>query len=59
MELLLKASAYARRTETVDVAPRYDVRTRSSRVRPFADALDLYRFGRKARAIVPVAGGAS
>ena len=57
MELLLKASAYARRTETVDVAPRYDVRVRASRVRPFADALDLYRFGRRARSIAPATGG--
>jgi glycosyltransferase involved in cell wall biosynthesis len=59
MELLVKTASYARRTETVDVAPRYDVRVRPSRVRPFADALDLYRFGRKVRAIVPVAGEAS
>jgi glycosyltransferase involved in cell wall biosynthesis len=49
MELLLKARKFARRTETVDLAPRYDVRTRQTRIRPFADALSLYRFGREAR----------
>jgi hypothetical protein len=49
MELLLKARKFARRTETVDLAPRYDVRTRQTRIRPFADALSLYRFSREAR----------
>jgi hypothetical protein len=49
MELLLKARKFARRMETVDLAPRYDVRTRQTRIRPFADALSLYRFSRQAR----------
>jgi glycosyltransferase involved in cell wall biosynthesis len=49
MELLLKAQRFARRIETVDLAPRYDVRIRQTRVRPFADAVDLFRFSRKAR----------
>jgi len=57
MELLLKAQRFARRVETVDLAPRYDVRTRETRVRPFADALNLYRFSRMARILAAPAGG--
>lgn len=57
MELLLKARKFARRVETVDLAPRYDVRIRQSRVRPFADAVDLYRFSRKARSLAAPARG--
>lgn len=59
MELLLKATRFARRVETVDLAPRYDLRIRGSRVRPFADALSLYRFSRKARLLASPAGGAA
>jgi glycosyltransferase involved in cell wall biosynthesis len=59
MELLLKAQRFARRTETVDLVPRYDVRTRETRIRPFADAMSLYRFSRKARALALPAGGAA
>ncbi len=50
-ELLLRTAPLARRIETVPLAPRYDIRQRASRVRPFADALRLYRFGRAARAL--------
>jgi glycosyltransferase involved in cell wall biosynthesis len=49
-EALLRASAVARRVETVELAPRYDLRQRASRIRPVADALRVYRFGREARA---------
>lgn len=49
VELLLAASRVARRVETVELTPRYDLRPRESRVRPLADALNLYRFGRDAR----------
>jgi hypothetical protein len=59
MELLLKAQRFARRVETVDLAPRYDLRTRETRVRPVADALNLFRFTRKARLLVAPAGGRS
>jgi glycosyltransferase involved in cell wall biosynthesis len=59
MELLLKASRFARRVETVDLAPRYDVRTRETRVRPVADALNLFRFSRRARVLAAPAGGAA
>jgi glycosyltransferase involved in cell wall biosynthesis len=58
-ELLIKASKFARRVETVDLAPRYDVRTRPTRVRPFADALNLFRFSRKARVLAAAVGGSA
>ena len=57
MELLLKARRFARRIENVDLAPRYDVRTRETRVRPVADALNLFRFSRTARLLAAPAGG--
>jgi glycosyltransferase involved in cell wall biosynthesis len=44
-ELLAKAARFARRIESVPLEPRYDLRPRPSRVRPFAGAIDLYRFG--------------
>lgn len=53
VELLLRTTPAARRVETVQVAPRYDLRRRPSRVRPLADALTVYRFGRGARALLP------
>ncbi|MEO8578907.1 MAG: glycosyltransferase family 2 protein [Gemmatimonadales bacterium] len=59
MELLLKARRFARRIENVDLAPRYDVRTRHTRVRPIADALNLFRLSRKARLFAAPAGGAA
>jgi len=58
MELLLRARRFARRVENVDLAPRYDVRTRESRVRPIADALNLFRFTRKARLLAAPGGAA-
>jgi len=57
MELLLKARRFARRVENVDLAPRYDVRTRETRVRPVADALGLVRFSRRARGLAAAGGG--
>ena len=49
VELLLRASRHARRIETVALQARYDLRPRESRVRPWADAMNLYRFGWAAR----------
>ena len=49
VELLVKAARFARRVETVAVDPRYDLRARPTRVRPFTDALSLYRYGWAAR----------
>lgn len=57
MELLVKASRFARRIENVELAPRYDLRTRESRVRPLADAFSLYRFSRRAHLWSAPAGG--
>jgi glycosyltransferase involved in cell wall biosynthesis len=53
VDLLLRALPVVRRVETVTLPPRYDVRPRASRVRPLADAMNLYRFGRAARARRP------
>jgi glycosyltransferase involved in cell wall biosynthesis len=50
VDLLIGAAKHARRVETVEVAPRYDLRPRQSRVRPWADAMSLFRLGRAARA---------
>ena len=49
VEMLLATVPLARRVETVEVAPRYDLRTRESRIKPFADAMSLFRFGRTVR----------
>lgn len=49
LDLLLRATAHARRLETVELAPRYDVRPRQTRVRPWNDAMALLRFARAAR----------
>jgi glycosyltransferase involved in cell wall biosynthesis len=49
LDLLLRAAPHARRVESVEVAPRYDVRSRESRVRPWNDAMSLLRFARSAR----------
>jgi glycosyltransferase involved in cell wall biosynthesis len=49
VELLAKASRFARRIEVVTLEPRYDLRPRATRVRPIAGAMNLYRFGRAAR----------
>lgn len=59
MELLLKATGFARRVETIELAPRYDLRMRESRVRPLKDAFSLYRFSRRARLLAAPAGGAA
>ena len=49
VELLLGLARHARRVETVELAPRWDLRPRESRVRPWTDAVALYHFGRAAR----------
>lgn len=49
VDLLLATAPHARRIEALPLPPRYDIRPRESRVRPFADAVSLYRFGRRAR----------
>jgi len=49
VDLLLATIPHARRVETVAMPPRYDLRPRSSRVRPLADVMALVRYGRAAR----------
>lgn len=49
LEMFLKLAPLARKIETVAVAPRYDLRPRPTRVRPFADAMGLYRASRASR----------
>jgi glycosyltransferase involved in cell wall biosynthesis len=46
VELLIKTVQLARRVETVALESRYDLRVRQSRIRPFADAMAIFRFGR-------------
>ena len=58
VELLVKAAPLARRIETVALEPRYDVRPRESRRRPFADAVSLFHFGRAQRGRAVVAPSA-
>lgn len=48
VELLMHTVPLARRLENVVLPPRYDLRMRESRIRPFADAMAMYRFGRSA-----------
>ena len=50
VDLLLRAAPLARRVETVTVSAPGDLRPRESRVRPWQDALALFRFGRGVRA---------
>jgi glycosyltransferase involved in cell wall biosynthesis len=49
VDLLLRAAPHARRVETVELAPRYDVRERETRIRAWADTMALLRFARSAR----------
>ena len=49
VDLLLRAAPHARRIETVELTPRYDVRARASRVRAWSDAMSLLKFARSAR----------
>jgi len=63
VELLLAAAPAARRIETVALAPRWDLRPRETRRRPWADAVSLFHYGREARrtgkATMPPAARAS
>jgi glycosyltransferase involved in cell wall biosynthesis len=55
LDLIIKASAIARRVEGISLTPRYDIRPRDSRIRPFAAAMGLLRYARGARASRAVA----
>lgn len=58
VDVLLSLLPHARRTESVELEPRYDLRPRESRVRPLADSWALLRFSRgaRARSVRPSAG---
>jgi glycosyltransferase involved in cell wall biosynthesis len=49
VDLLLRAAPHARRVETVELEPRYDIRARATRVRAWSDAMSLLRFAQSAR----------
>jgi len=51
VELLLKTAPAARRIEVAQLDARYDLRSRGTRVRPWADAVTVFRFGSVARAL--------
>ena len=53
VDLLARTAPFARRIETVALEPRYDLRPRGSRIHPWGDAVDLFRFGRKQRGRKP------
>ncbi len=57
VELLMQALPVSRRVESVTIERRYDLRTRPSRIRPFADAMNIFRFGltNRGRRIAPPA----
>ena len=46
---LARASKLARRVEAVTLEPRYDLRPRETRIRPWTDAYGLFRFSRAAK----------
>jgi glycosyltransferase involved in cell wall biosynthesis len=43
LDLLRRATPLARRVESVRLEPRYDVRARETRIKPWADSLALFR----------------
>lgn len=49
VELLMQTVPLARRLERLTLASRYDVRVRETRIRPFSDAMAIYRFARQAK----------
>ena len=49
VELLVRAARHARRIESVSFSPRYELRPRQTRVRPWKSALALYRSARALR----------
>jgi glycosyltransferase involved in cell wall biosynthesis len=49
VDVLLSLLPHARRTESVILEPRYDLRPRESRIRPLPDTWALLRFSRAAR----------
>jgi glycosyltransferase involved in cell wall biosynthesis len=53
LDLLRRAAPLARRMETVSFEPRYDVRARDTRIKPWADGLALFRAPRSPKVSRP------
>lgn len=51
VELLVRAAKHARRVETTEIAPRYELRPRESRVKPWSGALSLYKSARTLKTV--------
>ncbi|MEO7086664.1 MAG: glycosyltransferase family 2 protein [Gemmatimonadaceae bacterium] len=49
LELLRRALPLARRMETVSLDPRYDVRERETRIKPWTDGLEIFKSSRETR----------
>ncbi|HUQ47990.1 MAG TPA: glycosyltransferase family 2 protein [Gemmatimonadaceae bacterium] len=49
VQMLIATLPLARRVEKVSVDSRYDLRVRPTRIKPFADSMALFKFGRGAR----------
>jgi glycosyltransferase involved in cell wall biosynthesis len=58
VQLLVRAAAYARRIDTLPLDAQYDLRPRESRIRPWSDALGLFRTARSLRATTRAAAPA-
>jgi glycosyltransferase involved in cell wall biosynthesis len=54
LDLLYDMLPHSRRTEVQPLSPRYELRPRPSRIKPWSDAWSLFRFSRASRARVPV-----
>lgn len=54
VELLVRVRRFARRVEAIEFSPRYELRPRSSRIRPWRNALALYRSARALKGIQAV-----
>jgi glycosyltransferase involved in cell wall biosynthesis len=52
LDLLRRAAPLARRMETVEAEPRYDVRNRATRIKPFSDGLAIFRAPRSPKSRV-------
>ena len=52
IEFLARASKHARRIESVKGSPRYELRPRETRVRPWKGALALFKSARALRGVV-------
>lgn len=54
VEMLVRASRFSRRIDSVGCSPRYELRPRATRIRPWRNALDMYRSARSLRGMRPV-----